>query len=322
MGLIAAWGMAACGDDHDCDDGADAPIEAADASTDTGLWETFGGADTDDTAETEAGPEVDASAEIPELPQAVCPAIVCDLPEDGVIGPRTDVHCAIHPTDDAMGFHWSFTEPIGSGLVAKPSDFVTSIQFRPWVTGDYTVRVALETLDGEMPCDDQAVPFRVVSDEGFRVVLTWTTPTDPEVDLVGTDLDLHLRHQHATDWFDDPWDAYSRNASPNWAGNGPMDDPIFGLDDTDGEGPETFVLFTPEADRTYRVGVHYASARGFGESFATVQVFVAGALAGSCEGIRMVAHDLWDVGTIAWPSGDVVLVCDPPAITAGFPSPF
>ena len=170
---------------------------------------------------------------------------------------------------------------------------------------------------GEEPTEEGGES--TASDEGIRIELTWDTPGDadqtdqgPEA---GTDLDLHFAHPNAAaldidedgtpdKWFDQPYDCFWFNAAPDWGPLGAEGDPSVELDDTDGAGPEIIYLDQPEGGLSYDVGVHCWSDHGYGGSVATVKVYVKGNVIYEASSPEMVSLDLWEVGSVAWPSGE------------------
>lgn len=144
----------------------------------------------------------------------------------------------------------------------------------------------------------------------IAVELIWSTPGDPdETDegfQVGSDLDLHVLNTIGC-WNDPLWDCSYANAAPDWgAEEDDTDNPALDRDDSDGAGPEDFV-YDLAADGTYRVGVHYFDDHGFGESFATVRIYVFSELVYEVRDKPLAGSGVWwDVATITWPGGTVV----------------
>ena len=175
---------------------------------------------------------------------------------------------------------------------------------------------------------------------GFRVELVWNTPGYPDQSdagpEAGSDVDLHVAHpladvgqDHDGDgspdpWFDQPYDVFWFNPHPNW-GTPEIgaDDPSLDRDDTDGAGAEVISLRRPENNAIYRVGVHYWSDHRYGPSTATVRIYIDSTRVFS-ETANLVNHDLWDVATIAWPSGTVTAITQDGGkkITPAYPTPF
>jgi hypothetical protein len=85
--------------------------------------------------------------------------------------------------------------------------------------------------------------------EGLRVEMFWDTD--------GSDMDLHLLHPGATEWYGD-LDCYFRNCQEPgglpWGGPGPEDNPRLALDERFGFGPENINIEVPEPG-VYRIGV-------------------------------------------------------------------
>ena len=139
----------------------------------------------------------------------------------------------------------------------------------------------------------------------------------------GTDLDLHFIHPFAggpdldgdgksDGWFDSDFDCFWHNPDPKWNSFDPAidDDPGLDRDDTDGAGPENMNLNIPENGKTYKVGVHYWKDHGFGESYATVRIYIYADLVFEMQDVKMVDRDMWEVATIDWPSGNVKAIED------------
>jgi len=106
-------------------------------------------------------------------------------------------------------------------------------------------------------------------------------------------------------WFESFFDCYWFNANPKWGSTLNADDPGLDLDDTDGIGPENLNLHTPENGEKYAVGVHYWDAHNYGDSTATVNIYILGAQKAS---VTQLLHecDMWWVSQIDWPSGDLI----------------
>ncbi len=201
-----------------------------------------------------------------------------------------------------------------------------------WVdlAGTYTAELRVRDNLGlsSQDCETSAtVTIIAKPDEAIHIQLVWSTPNDPdETDREGTDVDLHLLHPLADNWFTEPYDCYFGNPNPDWGTlEDPSDDPIIDIDDISGGGPENANLATPESTEVlggpYRVGIHYYSSRelvngtDFGESIAKVRIFLNGELtwdytgmdpnSGDVEGgeFPLAAQDAFcQVATIHWPA--------------------
>jgi len=56
----------------------------------------------------------------------------------------------------------------------------------------------------------------------------------------------------------------------------------------------------------YRLAVHYWDDNGHGSSYATVRVFVHGMLVFEEADVELKNCEMWEVGTLEWPSGTIV----------------
>lgn len=194
------------------------------------------------------------------------------------------------------------------------------------IAGTYIVELRVKDNLGldSIACDNPAVVTIVARpEEAIHIQLVWDTPNDPDqTDGGGADLDLHLLHPNAENWFSAPYDCHYANPVPDWGQlDNPADDPSLDIDDINGGGPENANLDLPEntdvLGAPYLVGVHYYNSRDrvtgfdYGASFATVRIFINGELAWDSptelDGPReMEAEDhFWDVAQITWPDGIV-----------------
>lgn len=166
--------------------------------------------------------------------------------------------------------------------------------------------------------DEPATP---VPEEDVYLELTWSTLGDPdETDTgpdVGSDLDLHYAHTNAIhaaqpdldiDGFPDPWyeltyDTFWFNPNPNWANVDLAvdDDPHMIRDDTDGAGPEIITHNNPE-NTIYHIGVHAFNDHDFGDSTATISIWVSGIKVYSSSAL-LTEKDMWWVGEIDGQTG-------------------
>ncbi len=201
------------------------------------------------------------------------------------------------------------------------------------VVGEYQFKLQVWDDSGTESCAPALFTLLVIPSVGLHVELLWDTPGDTTKDTgsaaEGADLDLHFVHSKAYEaqkcggavvdkcqpdqdkdsqadpWFHGVYDAYWFNPHPNWgsAASG-ADNPSLDLDDTNGWGPENLNMETPEDGVTYGIGVHYWDAFDFGESTATVNIYVLGMLKATFTQ-AMAQCDMWWVTQVAWPSGDL-----------------
>jgi hypothetical protein len=131
----------------------------------------------------------------------------------------------------------------------------------------------------------------------ISVVLSWNTNN--------TDIDLHMtqpsNRPNAMDaMFDQSYDCYYANRTPDWGAPGTTtDDPFLDVDDVDGFGPENINL-QQTAPGTYDVFVHYFNDPQLGTSNPTVEIHLDGQLAGTFNHPGLQCNEVWHVGTINW----------------------
>jgi len=70
-------------------------------------------------------------------------------------------------------------------------------------------------------------------------------------------------------------------------------------------------LNVPENGKQYQVAVHYWNDHAYGASFVTVRVYIYQFLVFQLENVRLINYDMWCVGFVDWPSGQVSL-CEAP----------
>jgi len=236
-------------------------------------------------------------------------------------------------------WEWSVTQPDGSASSFIPAPTFDNPTFAVNAAGPYRFCLTVRDTCGLDACEPSCVDVVVVPDEALHIELLWRTPGDAdefdEGPLTGSDLDLHFTHPFALiggedldrdgrpdGWFNQTYDTFWANPSPDWGSFSPGadDDPGLDRDDTDGAGPENVNLNHPEdlsdippefverlgGERAaYRVGVHYWNDHGFGPAFATLRVYVHGALVYEKTEVELRSLDFWSALTIDWPAGTV-----------------
>lgn len=241
------------------------------------------------------------------------------------VTPQTQLHLdgsgSIAPEGSISRYEWRVDQPDLSRSVFAPDAASAQVTFEANVAGDYTFSLDVWN-DQDQKCAQSATyVVHVVPDRDVHIELLWHTPGDAdETDtgpFAGSDVDLHFMHPNAPanpnapdvdgdgnpdPYFSQPYDCFWFNPHPDWGATG---DPGLDRDDTDGAGPENINVAQPQSGLTYLIAVHYWAARGYGPSQATVRVYVDGALAYETAATELVEHDLWKVGTVAWPSGTV-----------------
>ena len=206
--------------------------------------------------------------------------------------------------DAIVGHRWTLEEaPQTFDGSLSPNPDVRSPSLFLDVPGRYVVALTVVDQMGNVSCETDEVVLTVRPDGGLRVVLRWETPGDPiPGDNRGGDLDLHVLHPNGR-WDTSPWDCHWQNMSPNWGDiNSAEDDPVLDRDSMSA-GPEIFELALPEA-LAYTVGVHYGRDNGFGESRATVELYMGSALVFEAQK-TLADPQFWEVARIDW--SDLVL---------------
>jgi hypothetical protein len=207
----------------------------------------------------------------PTDPTAICPATIDTTP-------LTEIELVGNGEDDGriVAWRWELVD-VPTGSSAEPPAPATAqvAYFMPDVAGEYTIRLTVTDDDGGTGSCTFLV--RATPSEGLRVELYWNPPessSDP------TDVDLHLLHPSAPNWFHDAHDCYYANCNASsmmvleWdVPSYPPDNPRLDIDDVEGYGPENINIDEPVAGHTYSVGVHYFSDDGWGPSQAYVKIY-------------------------------------------------
>ncbi len=250
-----------------------------------------------------------------QCPQAVAEATLADverwMPEINAAPLKTVKFRATNSTDSdgtVETYEWNMVQrPNGSTASLAPSPNVPEPTLFLDLAGDYVIELKVFDENGTESCGEQAlVKIHVIPNEKLHIQLVWSTPADnDESDTDGTDVDLHFLHPNG-EWNRSPWDIYYLNTTADWGGPGAADDPSLDIDDTDGAGPENINLDAPEAGIVYQVGAFYYSDHGFGPSYATVRVYIDGALAYEKEKLLQDSDTFWHVGNLDWPTARVV----------------
>ena len=261
------------------------------------------------------------------------PVITCA--EGNTAAPWTELHLSGEesygdPCSDGheiKQWRWAVSGPMGSQARFEPSDEVSDPTFRVDLAGKYLFHLVVYDEQNVPSCAPVTWEVVVVPDQAIWIELFWETPGDPdETDTgpeAGADLDLHLQRpggwgwDHDGDgepecWADPDANCFWFSPTPDWWEPGPQDDPEMVVSDYDGAGPELIGYANP-APETYLVGVHVHNDHGFGESLATVRIYVQGQLVFEVPDVPLVDSDLWTVVRIEWPSGAVTPCYDGPA---------
>ena len=185
------------------------------------------------------------------------------------------------------------------------------------LAGQYEIELRVYDELGQVSCEPTAsaqVAVHAVPEKDLHIQLVWSTPDDPdETDGLGTDVDLHFRHEAGELWSDQKWDCYFGNTSPDWGiADDVTDNPTLDIDDTNGAGPENVNMASPEVDVSYDIGaIYFRSESTFGLadadprqehlSYVTVRVFVRGELLVEFIDRELsMLRQLWRIATITW----------------------
>jgi hypothetical protein len=218
-------------------------------------------------------------------------------------------------TGQPLSYEWSVIQrPTGSTASLSNPNIANPTMFLD-LAGTY--RFELNVYDnGLISCAPAVVFVQTTADGDIHVQLVWETPgvTDPSL---GTDLDIHYLHPVGR-WNNAPFDIFWRNRTADWGASGMQDDPTLDIDDTDGSGPENVNHSNPE-NLSYAVGVFYYADKGYGSSFATVRVYLNGALAYEKQNKELTTTgQFWDVARINWSSRSVTAI---DTVVNDFPTP-
>lgn len=219
------------------------------------------------------------------------------------------------PDGSVQRYEWSILEkPQGSTTRLTPTSSAPKPEMKLDIAGNYRVELKVYDDGGTVSCGNQAVvDINAIPEEAIHVQLVWDSPNDPdETDDSGTDLDLHFlnpdppRGSGDWDWSQAPYDIYYDNKTQDWGEEGvSSDNPSLDIDDTDGAGPENINLNNPPntGANPYKVGVYYFDDHGYGESYATVRIFIRGSLKKAYKNKFMAGTGVfWHVADISWPS--------------------
>lgn len=242
-----------------------------------------------------------------------CPVATITCTQQEEVAVQSTIQCSARESSSATGitrYQWSVQAPDGSTSTIRPATDSRDINFQPNLVGSYTFTLKVWDSFGTQSCADATQTFFATADGGIHVELLWHTPSDlDESDEgigAGTDIDLHFMDPRSSGWFDAFYDANWLNTNPDWgqAGND-LDDPSLDRDDTDGAGPENMNVEQPPSGTCYEIGAHYWDDWSYGFSLATVRVYIYGELRFHWDDVRMKMLDLWEVGSVCWPSGEV-----------------
>jgi hypothetical protein len=221
---------------------------------------------------------------------------------------------------NAMGtivaWQWEIiSQPNESSVVlTNPTGQTTGFQFDSAggtftgldVAGTYEIGLTV-TDDGTPPLtssNEATVVLNSIPQDALHVQLTWDSPD--------YDIDVHVIKDGG------PWcsqqSCYYGNCKqtatlrPEWDGvAGPTSgDPSLDIDDLSGYGPENVNIDVP-VNGSYRVGVHAYSFTLTEEVFATLKIFINGALAFEDARLLAAGRDFWEVAEVQWNNGGAIV---------------
>ncbi|MCK6547698.1 Ig-like domain-containing protein [Myxococcota bacterium] len=221
------------------------------------------------------------------------PVLTCPADQDIPVLEQSDL---IAMTNDVvLERRWELlSSPVGSTAEPAPLDQEYT-RLTPLMSGFYTLRHSVMNADFEISACE--VTVRARTEDRLRVELIWNLGVSASQDP--TDVDLHLLHPDATEWFS-ALDCYYANTNPDWSTAGDDDDPRLDIDDTEGRGPENINIRAPEVGRPYRVGVHYFSDDGFGASAAYINVYCDDELAEAFGPVTITDGEIWRVADVTF----------------------
>jgi len=170
------------------------------------------------------------------------------------------------------------------------------------VAGFYDIGCRVTDTTGAVSGNDARVSFNSIPSEALHVQLTWDSPQ--------YDYDLHVIKDSG------PWcsqnSCYYANCNvnsafvtlPEWDGvsGETPGDPRLDIDDLSGYGPENINVDQP-VDAVYRIGVHAYSFSVTTEVWATLKIYVNGALAYEDSREMSSGQSFWQVAEVDWFNG-------------------
>ena len=204
-------------------------------------------------------------------------------------------------------FEWALAARPSSSSATLNANGPSNRRLTPDRPGTYIIEVTALDERGAAPCAPIRMTINVTGSTSVHDVqlqLLWDTPNDPDQsDMTGTDMDLHYLRPNAVAWDVIPGAIFWRNVVEDWGmPNNALDDPSMDIDDTDGQGPENINHPVVAEPGVYRVGVNYYNSNGFGESTATLKVFINGQLT-TLTSRPMVEGEFWFPLSIVQPGG-------------------
>lgn len=204
--------------------------------------------------------------------------------------------------DEPITYKWTIrNKPLSSSTtIVDPARAVTSMTLDALVPGAYEVQLDLTDSTGVKSCTPARTTVVAAPAQKLLIEMFWDNP--------GTDLDLHVLKTPSSGLFSKTDDCFFQNKTPLW-GASAADNPSLLRDALTGYGPEVFGYQNP-IDSTYRAVVYFNNdlLSPMPESKATVRIYVLGVLKGEFSRTLTKKEEAWNVGTVTWPSGEIVEV--------------
>ncbi len=201
--------------------------------------------------------------------------------------------------DDPIVYKWTIrSKPLSSTTTIAAADQpITSMRLDPLVPGAYEVQLDLTDSEGVKSCTPARATVVAAPAQKLLIEMFWDNP--------GTDLDLHVLKTEKSGLFSKSEDCFYQNKKPLW-GPTDIDNPELLRDALTGYGPEVFGYQNP-IDSSYRAVVVLTNdlLSTMPESKATVRIYEFGVLKGEFTRTLSKKDEVWDVGLITWPSGEI-----------------
>ncbi len=219
------------------------------------------------------------------------------------------------PNEEELHYEWSIIErPAGSNSEFVPSANDPEPTLDIDVIGPYRIELMVFNDTGIPTCEAGVVEVDATHDGNIYIELTWEAPEiiaeyggADQAAQVGTDLDIHYLNAQGLDTWGSNDSIYWQRTHQDWGEHGVA---RLDIDDLLGVNPENITHDDPGEDGIYRLGVHYFSDNGFGQSNATVRIYFDNELYTMMERPLQQADNFWFVGNIIWLSQPTVSVID------------
>ena len=265
----------------------------------------------------------DATVAPADATAATCPNTAMQILEGLVVVPQTVLHlkCDVANGADIAKCVWNIAAPPGSTSQLQAGGGANDAVFTPNVAGTYTFCPFATYHNGVMDCAIPCQSVVVLPDQAVHGELLWDTPgaatlTDADP-CTSAHPDVHFAHPLAAEpdqdcdgapdpWFDLKYDCWGYTCGGgkilDWGSANPNVDDNPSLDDG-APGPwQDLNITSPEDGKVYSIGVQNTGTCG--PTLATVRLYMYGTLAyEAAQSLK--PFDMWFVGTLEWPSGDV-----------------